>query len=200
MRRYSPVRFTDVSVEGAVLARAARNRAHPHDPEPAPPARKHGILESLTIPQPPPPLRIPRSRHNFTTQIFWDSDIGKWIEAASYALSHRRDATIEAQIDEIIEWLAKAQLARRLPELLVHRPRDRQALDQPARQPRALLRRPHAGGRDRLLPGDRPAAAARHHERIRRPHRRPCSVRARTRSTAIAVTRRSSWRWSSSIT
>ncbi len=62
------------------------------------------------MPQPPPPLRIPRGRHNFTTQIFWDSDVGKWIEAASYALSHRRDATIEAQIDEITEWLAEAQL------------------------------------------------------------------------------------------
>jgi DUF1680 family protein len=36
--------------------------------------------------------------------------VGKWIEAASYALSHRRDATIEAQIDEITERLARAQL------------------------------------------------------------------------------------------
>ena len=70
----------------------------------------HGILESLKVPQPPPPLRIPRSRHNFTTQIFWDSDVGKWIEAASYALSHRRDAKIEAEIDEITDWLAAAQL------------------------------------------------------------------------------------------
>jgi uncharacterized protein len=53
----------------------------------------HGILQSQTIPQPPPPLRIPRCRHDFTTQIFWDSDVGKWIDAASYALAHRRDAS-----------------------------------------------------------------------------------------------------------
>ena len=69
----------------------------------------HGILESLTIKHPPPPLRIPRNRHNVTTQIFWDSDVGKWIEAASYALSHRRDADIERRIDEITEALVKAQ-------------------------------------------------------------------------------------------
>ncbi len=42
-------------------------------------------------------------------QVFWDSDVGKWIEAASYALSHRRDADIEAKIDAIVDDLAKAQ-------------------------------------------------------------------------------------------
>ena len=72
---------------------------------------QHGILDSLDVPQPPPPLRIQRNeRHNFTTQIFWDSDVGKWIEAASYALQHRRDAEIEAKIDAIVEQLARAQL------------------------------------------------------------------------------------------
>ena len=70
---------------------------------------KHGILESLTLPNPPPPLRFPRNEHNFTVQVFWDSDVGKWIEAASYALSHRRDADIEAKIEAIIDDLEKAQ-------------------------------------------------------------------------------------------
>ena len=44
-----------------------------------------------------------------STQVFWDSDVGKWIEAASYALAHRRDATIEAQIDTITNDLERAQ-------------------------------------------------------------------------------------------
>ena len=60
--------------------------------------------------QPPPPLTIPRRANGFTTQIFWDSDVGKWIEAASYALGHRRDADIEAKIDEIVDLYAAAQL------------------------------------------------------------------------------------------
>ncbi len=71
---------------------------------------EHGMLESLKLPQAGAAATIPRNAHNFTTQIFWDSDVGKWIEAASYALHHRRDATIEAQIDEIAGWLEKAQL------------------------------------------------------------------------------------------
>jgi DUF1680 family protein len=71
---------------------------------------EYGILDSLKIPQPPPPLRFARNSHDFTTQVFWDSDVGKWIEAASYALAHRRDATIEAEIDAIVNDLAKAQL------------------------------------------------------------------------------------------
>ena len=68
-----------------------------------------GILDSLKLPQPPPPLVYPRNGHNFTVQVFWDSDVGKWIEAASYALSHRRDAAIEAKIEAITDDLAKAQ-------------------------------------------------------------------------------------------
>ena len=110
MRQYSPVNFADVTIEGdfwrerldTVLTRTIPSQHRQ--------LAEHGILESLTVPQPPPPLRIPRNHHNFTTQIFWDSDVGKWIEAASYALRHRREATIEAQIDKIAEWLAKAQL------------------------------------------------------------------------------------------
>jgi uncharacterized protein len=42
-------------------------------------------------------------------QVFWDSDVGKWIEAAAYALAHRRDEVIEAQIEAIIDDLAAAQ-------------------------------------------------------------------------------------------
>jgi len=61
-------------------------------------------------PSPPPPFRFPPNAQGFTTQIFWDSDVGKWIEAASYALSHRRDAAIEKQIEDITDLLTKAQL------------------------------------------------------------------------------------------
>ncbi len=70
---------------------------------------RHGILASLKLPDPVPPVTIPRNHHEFTTQIFWDSDVGKWIEAASYALSHRRDKAIEAQIEAIVDDLQAAQ-------------------------------------------------------------------------------------------
>jgi DUF1680 family protein len=110
MRTYSPVNFADVTMEGDFWRERLETVLTRTIPSQHRQLAEHGILESLTIPQPTPPLRIPRNSHNFTTQIFWDSDVGKWIEAASYALRHRRDATIEAQIDEITAWLAKAQL------------------------------------------------------------------------------------------
>ncbi|MCT7377645.1 glycoside hydrolase family 127 protein [Chelativorans salis] len=110
MRRYTPARFTDVKLTGAfwrerldtVLARTVPSQHRQ--------LAAHGILESLKLPKPVPPVSIPPNRHNFTTQIFWDSDVGKWIEVASYALAHKRDAEIEAQIDAVVEDLAKAQL------------------------------------------------------------------------------------------
>ena len=110
MSEFAPVGFADVRLEGnfwrerldTVLARTIPSQ-HVQ-------LEKHGILESLTLPNPPPPLRYPRNQHGFTVQVFWDSDVGKWIEAASYALAHRRDAKIEAQIDAIVDLFGKAQL------------------------------------------------------------------------------------------
>ena len=110
MRRYTPVDFTRVTLTGAfwrerldtVLARTIPSQYAKLESE--------GLLELLVPTDPPRPLRIPRRANGFTTQIFWDSDIGKWIEAASYALRHRRDETIEREIDDIVDKLAAAQL------------------------------------------------------------------------------------------
>jgi DUF1680 family protein len=41
--------------------------------------------------------------------IFWDSDVAKWIEAASYTLATHPDPRLEAQLDEVIALLASAQ-------------------------------------------------------------------------------------------
>ncbi len=106
---YSPVPFAEVRITGpfwrerleTVLGRTIPSQHAKLD--------EVGILESLKLPQPPPPLAIPRNAHGFTVQVFWDSDVGKWIEAASYALSHRREPDIEAKIDAIVDDLARAQ-------------------------------------------------------------------------------------------
>ncbi len=110
MRQYSPVNFTDVRLEGDFWRERLDTVLTRSIPSQHKQLVANGILGSLSLPQPPPPLRFPRNSHNFTVQVFWDSDVGKWIEAASYALSHRRDPVIEGQIDEITGWLAKAQL------------------------------------------------------------------------------------------
>lgn len=41
--------------------------------------------------------------------IYWESDVTKWIEGASYFLSKERDPELEARIDEIVCDLEKAQ-------------------------------------------------------------------------------------------
>lgn len=41
--------------------------------------------------------------------IFWDSDVAKWIEAASYSLATHPDPHLQAQLDEAIKLLAGAQ-------------------------------------------------------------------------------------------
>jgi uncharacterized protein len=109
MRQLTPQKFTDVIMEGTFWRERLETVLTKTIPSQHARLVEHGILESLSLPQPVPPLRIPRNRHSFTTQIFWDSDVGKWIEAASYALAHRRDATIEGQIDAIVETMARAQ-------------------------------------------------------------------------------------------
>lgn len=110
MRKYTPVRFADVDFGQGFWHERLETVLTRTIPSQYEQLERHGILESLKAPQPTPPLRIPISNHGMSTQVFWDSDVGKWIEAASYALSHRRDAAIEARIEEITDWLAKTQL------------------------------------------------------------------------------------------
>ena len=110
-----------------------------------------------------------------------------------------RDAEIEAQDRRRSSTCSRSRSSRTATSTRwYHAHAAGQALDQPARLARALLRRPPDRGRGRLLPGHRQAQAARRDVPLRRPHRRPCSGRAPGRSAATAATRRSSWRWSSS--
>ncbi|HSV26402.1 MAG TPA: beta-L-arabinofuranosidase domain-containing protein [Sedimentisphaerales bacterium] len=41
--------------------------------------------------------------------IFWDSDAGKWLEAAAYSLAKHPDKALEKQADRLIDLIAKAQ-------------------------------------------------------------------------------------------
>jgi len=108
-RPYFPIPFSEVRITSpfwrerleVVLGRTIPSQHRKLD--------EVGILESLKLPQPPPPLAYPRNSHGFTVQVFWDSDVGKWIEAASYALAHRRDQEIEAKIEAIVDDLRRAQ-------------------------------------------------------------------------------------------
>ncbi|KQX38261.1 hypothetical protein ASD04_11680 [Devosia sp. Root436] len=109
MSHYIPVPFPDVRLEGQFWRERLETVLTRTVPSQHRKLGEYGILDSLKLPSPTPPLRFPRHANGFTVQVFWDSDVGKWIEAASYALAHRRDADIEAKIEAAIDDLEKAQ-------------------------------------------------------------------------------------------
>lgn len=41
--------------------------------------------------------------------VFWDSDVAKWIEAASYSIATHPDARLEKKVDDVIDLIAAAQ-------------------------------------------------------------------------------------------
>jgi DUF1680 family protein len=107
--RYAPIPFSDVTIAGPFWRERLETVLSRTIPSQHAKLEEAGILGSLKLPKPVPPLTIPLNSHNFTMQVFWDSDVGKWIEAASYALAHRRDPDIEEKIDAIVDDLEKAQ-------------------------------------------------------------------------------------------
>jgi len=72
---------------------------------------EEGFLEVLDFDKPAGPLARPTQPSGLSMQHFFDSDFGKWIEAASYTLKAHPNAEIEAKIDDIVAKLEKGQLA-----------------------------------------------------------------------------------------
>ena len=70
---------------------------------------KNGLFEALDVDAPPGPLRIPFNGRPNTAVMYWDSDIAKWIETASYSLVACPDPALEARIDDLIARIAAAQ-------------------------------------------------------------------------------------------
>src|SRR5689334_2037944 len=75
---------------------------------------KAGMIAALDVTAPADPLPIayevtPLGTKPATPVMYWDSDLGKWIEAAAYTLASGRDAALEAQIDDIVARIEKAQ-------------------------------------------------------------------------------------------
>lgn len=109
MTTFQPVGFADVRVEGPFWKERLETVLSRTIPSQHERLGEAGYFESLELKQPSPPLRYRKNNWGFTIQVAWDSDIGKWIEAASYALAHRRDEKIEAMIEAIIDKFEAAQ-------------------------------------------------------------------------------------------
>ncbi len=70
---------------------------------------RNGLFEALDVDSPPGPLRIPFNGRPNTAVMYWDSDIAKWIEMASYTLAAHDDPALAARIDDLVAEIAKAQ-------------------------------------------------------------------------------------------
>lgn len=102
MRRLVPLDLADVTIEDAFWA----------------PRRE--TVRTRTLPQQERRLRTPgqqldalrlgwRPGDPDEPHIFWESDVAKWIEAASYVLTTRPDPALEASVEEAVALLAGAQ-------------------------------------------------------------------------------------------
>ncbi len=109
MRKYASVPFSRVKITGPFWQERLEIVLTKTIPSQLKMLERWDIRGSIKLPKPVPALTQPLNNYGFTVQVFWDSDIGKWIEAASYALTHRRDQAIEKEIEAIIDDLEVAQ-------------------------------------------------------------------------------------------
>lgn len=107
---HRPVAFTSVELTDRLWAprqRAVRERTVPFLYGQM---EKIGAIEALDVTKPPGPLAFPWRKNNTSTSVmYWDSDIAKWIETASYTLATHPDASLDALIDDVVARIAKAQ-------------------------------------------------------------------------------------------
>ena len=68
-----------------------------------------GMLKAIDVDQPSPGIVIPIQEWGGTTQMFWDSDLGKSIETIAYSLYRKPNARLEARADTIIDMYGKLQ-------------------------------------------------------------------------------------------
>lgn len=97
----SPVSLPDVDIEGGFWGRYQRLIHEVTLPVVYEQLETRGTMEALKLNWKP---GMPKKPH-----IYWESDIAKWVEAASYVLAKQPDPQLEALVDETIGLLAHAQ-------------------------------------------------------------------------------------------
>jgi DUF1680 family protein len=68
-----------------------------------------GMVRAIDTSQPSPGIVIPLQPWAGSTQMFWDSDLGKSIETVAYSLYRRKNPKLEARVDAIIDMYGKMQ-------------------------------------------------------------------------------------------
>lgn len=105
---FAAVPHTAVAIDDGFWAprqRVNRERTIPHIYEQC---RRSGRLDALRGVWDPEVIRRGPGGSNIPV-LFWDSDVAKWIEAASYSLATNPDPELDARLDEVIALLGQVQ-------------------------------------------------------------------------------------------
>lgn len=109
--QFRPVPFTRVTIADTFWApRLQINREHtiPHIYQQC---LETGRIDAFKPDWQPGPDITARSAWGGTPVMFWDSDVAKWLQAASYSLATHSDEQLEALVDDVIAIVARAQHA-----------------------------------------------------------------------------------------
>jgi DUF1680 family protein len=110
-RLYAPLALADVTIDDAFWAprqRVNRERTIPHIYRQCQQTGRIDAFRPDWVPGPGiEPFRRPSGGASHV--MFWDSDVGKWLEAASYSLATHPDPALDALLDEVIALIAQAQ-------------------------------------------------------------------------------------------
>jgi uncharacterized protein len=108
--RYTPVRHTHVAIDDTFWAprlRTNRDRTVQHIYDQL---RRVGSIDAFRAGwRWPEKATEVNGRWQGSTTMFWDSDVGKWLEAAAHVLATDPDPDLDALLDQVIARIGEAQ-------------------------------------------------------------------------------------------
>lgn len=108
-QRYRPIPHTAVTVDGGFWEprlQVNRERTIPHIYRKL---KETGSIDAFDPAWQWPAAATQRGPWGGTPTMFWDSDVGKWLEAASFSLATHPDPQLDALLDGVIAAIAAAQ-------------------------------------------------------------------------------------------
>jgi uncharacterized protein len=110
-QEYAPLPLTHVAIDDAFWAprqRVNRERSIAHIYRQC---LETGRIDAFRPDGGPQIEFVPRPSGGVSHVMFWDSDVGKWLEAASYSLATHPDPALDQLLDQVIGLIAGAQHA-----------------------------------------------------------------------------------------
>ena len=101
LRKLFPVCLERVQITGGFWERILRVNREKTLPVEYQRCKETGRIDAFRLAWKPGKPKAPH--------LFWDSDVAKWIEAASYSIATDPDPLLEKQLNQVVGWIASAQ-------------------------------------------------------------------------------------------